>query len=96
MARVQISSRAQTDLAAIADYISLDDLDAALRWSDGISHTFELLANNPLLGEDVSDLQHGTRRQIFGNYLIFYRPINDGIVVVRILHGARKIEDLRD
>ena len=96
MARIQKSSRAETDLEAIADYIAADNLDAAIRWSDDISRTFELLANHPLLGEDVSDLQLGTRRQVFVNYLIFYRPTDDGIVVVRVLHGSRKIESLRD
>jgi len=26
--------------------------------------------------------------------LIFYRPIEDGIEVIRVLHGAREIEQL--
>jgi len=30
------------------------------------------------------------------NYLIFYRPTESGIVIVRVLHGSRKIENLRD
>jgi len=25
----------------------------------------------------------------FENYLVFYRPIRDGIEVVRVIHGAR-------
>jgi toxin ParE1/3/4 len=29
-----------------------------------------------------------------GNYIIFYRPIDDGIEVVRILHGARDLPPL--
>lgn len=28
----------------------------------------------------------------FMNYLIFYRPIDGGVEVLRILHGARDIE----
>lgn len=27
-----------------------------------------------------------------GNYVIFYRPIGDGIEIVRVLHGARDID----
>lgn len=27
----------------------------------------------------------------FGNYLIFYRPIEGGIEVVRVIHGARDL-----
>lgn len=29
----------------------------------------------------------------FENHLVFYRPIEAGIEVVRILHGARDIDD---
>jgi len=29
-----------------------------------------------------------------GNYVIFYRPIEDGIVVIRVLHGARDLPEL--
>jgi toxin ParE1/3/4 len=29
-----------------------------------------------------------------GNYLIFYRPLADGIEIVRVLHGARDIDSL--
>lgn len=29
--------------------------------------------------------------QTVGNYMIFYFPINDGIDIVRVLHGARDI-----
>ena len=96
MARVQKSSRAESDLATIADYIAADNLDAALQWSDDIHRLFQLLARNSLLGEDASSLQPGTRRQIFGNYLVFYRSTEAGIVIVRVLHGSRKIDNLRD
>jgi len=65
------------------------------RWSDDIHRTFQLLARNPFLGEDVSSLQPGTRRQVFGSYLIFYRLTEAGIIIVRVLHGSRKIDTLR-
>lgn len=96
MARVQKTSRAEGDLAAIVDYIAADNLDAALHWVDEIDQIFRLLARNPFLGEEVSHLLPGARRQTFGNYLIFYRPTQEGIMVVRVLHGSRQIENLRD
>ena len=94
MARVDKTSRAETDLIQIADYIAKDSLKAALRWISEIDQTFRLLAKNPLLGENVGYLQLDTRRQTFGRYLIFYRPIEQGIIVVRVLHGSRQIENL--
>jgi toxin ParE1/3/4 len=30
----------------------------------------------------------------FERYLIFYRPIPDGIEVIRVLHGARDIDTI--
>ena len=33
-----------------------------------------------------------SRIRRFKNYLIFYRVLDDGIEVVRVLHGARDIE----
>jgi toxin ParE1/3/4 len=32
----------------------------------------------------------------FGKYLIFYRPIKNGIEVVRVLHGARNLKKVFD
>lgn len=29
-----------------------------------------------------------------GNYVIFYRPIANGIDVIRVLHGSRDIESI--
>lgn len=96
MTRVQKSSRAETDLIEISEYIATHNLTAALHWVDEIDQTFKLLARNPHLGEEVDDLAIGVRRQTFGNYLIFYCPSDDGIAILRVLHGSRHIESLRD
>ena len=30
----------------------------------------------------------------FRNYLVFYRPVADGIEVIRVVHGARDIDTI--
>jgi toxin ParE1/3/4 len=30
----------------------------------------------------------------FGRYIIFYRPVANAIEIVRVLHGARDIENI--
>jgi plasmid stabilization system protein ParE len=30
---------------------------------------------------------------VFGNYLVFYEPMRDGVRVIRVLHGAQRWED---
>jgi toxin ParE1/3/4 len=42
-------------------------------------------------GSEDRDLRRWRIRG-FENFLIFYRPIEDGIEVIRVLHGAREIE----
>jgi len=34
------------------------------------------------------------RSFLVGNYVVFYRPIQDSIEVARVLHGARDIDAL--
>ena len=89
MATVQRSSRAETDLLDIWNYIAQDDPIAADRQLDRIDAGCDLLAKNPLGGPQREDLTHGLRFYPVGNYLIFYVTGEDGITVVRVLHGAR-------
>jgi toxin ParE1/3/4 len=76
--------------------------DVASRYFQACRNTFELLAESPLLGA-LSAFSYPRLAELrvwqvrgFGKYLIFYRPVKDGIEIVRILHGARDIEALFD
>jgi toxin ParE1/3/4 len=94
MAHVSRFREAEEDLLAIAEYIAHDNPMAAAKWLDMIERTLSLLASHPLVGEKVDRIRPGLRRFCQGNYLIFYEPRDDGIVLVRVLHGSRRIEDL--
>jgi plasmid stabilization system protein ParE len=42
------------------------------------------------LGEHFSTPRSGlVRRHAIGNYVVYYRPIIDGVEIVRVIHGAR-------
>jgi toxin ParE1/3/4 len=94
MAKVFRSRQAEEDLLAISEHIARDNPSAALQWLNGIEAKLNLLAKQPLIGEAVNHIRAGLRRSIYGNYLIFYEPEENGIRLARVLHGARKIEDL--
>lgn len=93
MARVDRFRRAEEDILAIAEHIAQDNPTAAARWLDQIEQKFLLLAQQPYMGEAVDYLRPGLRRVTHGDYLIFYEPRETGIGLVRVLHGARRIED---
>jgi toxin ParE1/3/4 len=46
------------------------------------------------MGRERPDLRAGLRSFTVGSYLIIYRPLADGIEVVRVLHGARDLAKL--
>jgi hypothetical protein len=50
------------------------------------------LAQFPYIGTSRDELIPALRSLPVGNYLIFYRPIPDGIEVVRVLPGMRDID----
>ena len=86
------------DLLSHVDFISRDNADAAERFLDAVEATFDFLAENPMLGGLCifnHPAAHGLRRwstRGFKRYIIFYRPLNDGIEVVRLLHASRDAE----
>ncbi len=89
MATVHRSSRAETDLIEIWGSIAKDDPNAADRQLDRIDAACEMLAKNPQGGPRREDLFRDLRFYPAGNYLIFYTVGENGITVIRVLHGAR-------
>lgn len=96
MATIIRSAEAIFDLADIACYIAQDNATAAERWLDSVDRLLQLLAENPEMGEAVDHLKSGLRRYTHARYLLYYRIQADGILLYRVLHGARRIEDLFD
>lgn len=94
MARLVQSSDAKRDLAEIACYIANDNPLAAERWLDSVDRLLRMIAKNPEMGEYADHLKPGLRRHTHGRYLLFYKPQPSGILLYRVLHGARPIEDL--
>jgi toxin ParE1/3/4 len=97
-AQYRVLPSADRDLDEQAAYLASEaSLDAALRFYDAAAVTFGKLAAMPGLGERresvnprLADLRIW-RIEGFEKHLIFYRPVEDGIEIVRVLHGARDI-----
>ena len=94
MATYRLSGPAEADLLNIWLFIAENNLGAADRQLDTIVETMLLLAENPMMGRSRNELGNNLRSIPVGNYLVIHRPIEDGIEVVRILHGARDLTAL--
>ena len=93
--RIFYSGPARRDLDEIWDYIAADNPIAANKFLDKILKAAQSYANQPRLGEARFDLMPDCRHFSVGQYVIYYRPVVDGIELIRILHGARSVDDLQ-
>ena len=82
MSRLEITDQAEEDLVEAALFIALDNPDAAFRFIDQVTEQYELLAASPRIGRKRDDLGPGIRSLTFGNYLIFYQEIDNGISII--------------
>jgi toxin ParE1/3/4 len=94
MAKVLRTSLAEQDLFGIWTYVARDNVAAADRLLARIDEAFAMLLRNPELGERVDRFRPGLRAWSVVTYVIYYRPIDEGIEIYRVLHSARKAEDL--
>lgn len=94
MPRLVVSHRAEEDLLGIWTYIALRNPTAADKVARNLAHKSKKLSTNPGLGVGHAGLDDGVRRWVVGNYLIFYRVLNDGIEVLRYIDGRRDLRNL--
>lgn len=86
--------RARRDLAEIWEFTAPRNPWAADELLRTIQVKAELLARSPHLGRHRDELAPGLRSFPVGRYILFYRQTEGGIEVIRVLHGARDLDDL--
>jgi toxin ParE1/3/4 len=91
---IRRTAQAEEDLIDIWLYIAQDNPAAADRLLDEIEEKFVLLAGQPYLGPARPDIAEECRYFPVGSYLILYRIISDGIEIVRVVQGSRRLENL--
>lgn len=94
MSQLRISPRASSDLIEIWSYIADDSVANADAFIDKMYETIELLASQPGSGRRREELAPGIQSFPIGRYIIFYRVVAGAIEIVRVLHGARDIENI--
>jgi toxin ParE1/3/4 len=94
MGRYFLSSRADADMLAVWEYIAQDNIPAADRMIDRFTAAFERIAQFPESGERYEHPKGEFRVVVVAPYLIFYQRSGDEVDIVRVLHGARRWQDL--
>ena len=91
MPRVIKSRESQDDYLEIWLYVARDKAEAADALVAHFDQQLDLLASAPLIGKLEEDLATEIRSFPIGKYIVYFRIIEGGVELVRILHSARDI-----
>ncbi|MGH7744548.1 MAG: type II toxin-antitoxin system RelE/ParE family toxin [Steroidobacteraceae bacterium] len=91
MNRIVFTDLAEDDLIDIWVHIAPENESAADRLVDEIHEVTYKLVRFPLMGRAADELHPGARAFVHAGYLIVYQPMEYGIAVLRVAHGAREL-----
>ncbi len=95
MAKVRYSKLASSDLYENSEFIAQDKPEAAYRWLEKLEAACATLAQNPEMGQLRSSKNHGRCRSFTsGSYVIFFRGLDDGVEIIRIVRGERDLDNV--
>lgn len=98
MADIICSPQAERDLDSIGDYIAgrSQSLERAYRVLDAIEETIQFVSEFPGTGKARPDLHPDVRQfpVTAYNYVVYFRVTENGIELVRVLHGSRDIPNV--
>lgn len=95
MARVLRSRLAIQDLYEIWSYVEKNNARAAEELINEFTLKFSMLARHTGVGTPRPHVDPRARVFPVGRYMIVFRRLEDGIEVMRVVHGARDLKNLK-
>ena len=92
MSAYALSELAGYDIEEIVEYLRVQNRRAAESFVDALEAAFKTIAAYPEIGRLRLDIAPTLRSLPVGVYLVFYRRVDDGIEIVRVLHGQCDVE----
>lgn len=90
MPSIRLTPEAKRDLADIFRYSAKTwGLDQASQYTRAIDAALTEIASRPKAGRPRDNLLPGMRSRNVQRHVIYYRDVEDGIWVIRILHTAQ-------
>jgi toxin ParE1/3/4 len=94
MSRYVINILASQDLNEIADYFAANSLEAGERFFRVFSQKCQQLVTFPNSGKSYASIRPNLRGISMEGYVIFYRILDDGIEILRVVSGRRNFPSL--
>ena len=92
----RIAPRAERDLDEIWLYVARQSssIEIANRLVDGIADRFLTIASFPQIGRPRREFGAASRSFAIGEYVIIYCLEGDDVLILRVVHGRRDLENL--
>ena len=94
MSRYVINVLANQDLNEIANYFTENSIEAGERFFQAFNRKCQQLVAFPNSGKSYESIRPGLRGLSFERYIIFYRILEDGIEILRVVSGRRDFRAL--
>ena len=94
MSRYVINILASRDLNEIADYFVQTNLEVGERFFREFNRKCQQLAAFPNSGKSYREIRTNLRGLSFEGYIIFYRLLDDGVEILRVVSGRRNLPSI--
>ena len=89
-----INVLASRDLIEIADYFTETNVEVGERFFREFNSKCQQLVSFPSSGKSFGAIHSDLRGLSLGGYIIFYRILDDGIEILRVVSGRRNLSSL--
>jgi toxin ParE1/3/4 len=96
MSRYVINVLASRDLSEIADYFAETNMEVGERFFREFNRKCQQLITFPSSGKSYGSIRSDLRGLSLEGYIIFYRILDEGIEILRVVSGRRNLESLFD
>lgn len=96
MNRYVINILASQDLNEIADYFAQNSLEAGEQFFREFNRKCQQLITFPNSGKSYAEIRSDLRGLPLEGYIIFYRLLDDGIEILRVVSGRRNLLSIFD
>jgi len=90
----KLRPKAVEDLETIGDFIAADNPRRAVSFVDERLDLCARIGERPQAYRRRDDLAAGLRQAVPGRYLILFTAGPEDVAIERVVHGARRLEDL--
>ena len=96
MSRYVISVLASQDITEITEYFAEYNIEAGERFLRAFDRKCKQLVTFPNSGKSYAEIRPGLRGLSLDGYVIFYRLLDNGIEILRVVSGRRNFPSIFD